>query len=93
MSNWISVKERLPDDNERVLVYISGMDFFINVLSGWAVRTRREVNGMRVYWMPLPKLPKPCDTCENNGWNMPQCRECNEQNEYKWFRREEHEEA
>lgn len=27
-----------------------------------------------------------CDTCENYGWSMPQCIECNKANGYKWYR-------
>lgn len=43
--------------------------------------------------MPAPESPKPCDTCDNNGWDMPQCRECNGQNGHKWYRRAEHEQS
>ncbi len=30
---------------------------------------------------------KPCRTCYNNGWDMPQCRECNEKNGFRWYRK------
>lgn len=26
-----------------------------------------------------------CPSCENNGWDMPQCRECNPENGFKWY--------
>jgi hypothetical protein len=53
MSEWISVKERYPSDEEktlpnRILVYFSKMDFI-------------GIHGDHLsydYWMPLPKPPK-----------------------------------
>lgn len=35
-------------------------------------------------WRGVP--PKQCETCTNNGWDMPQCKECNAENGYKWYR-------
>lgn len=58
---WISVSERLPCPNERVLclcnnrgtngVIIIG---YRMVSGGWA----RGVNGVVTHWMPLPEPPK-----------------------------------
>ena len=32
-------------------------------------------------------VPRKCGTCSNDGWDMPQCRECNEENGFKWYKR------
>lgn len=29
---------------------------------------------------------KPCNDCENNGWDMPECKECNIGNGFKYFK-------
>ena len=29
---------------------------------------------------------KPCDNCESNGWDMPECRECNIGNGFKYYK-------
>ena len=31
-------------------------------------------------------VPRKCGTCSNDGWDMPQCRECNEENGFKIHR-------
>ena len=28
-----------------------------------------------------------CTNCGNDGWDMPQCRDCNSENGYKYFKR------
>lgn len=28
-----------------------------------------------------------CDECDKNGWDMPQCKECNASNDFKYFER------
>ena len=30
---------------------------------------------------------KPCDNCEHYEWDMPQCKECNPENGFKWHKR------
>lgn len=53
---WISVKDRLPDNNERVLVHVVGKPFNIDadrfVNSRWV-----RWNGCVAHWMPLPEPP------------------------------------
>lgn len=53
---WISVKDRLPDNNERVLVHVVGKPFNIDadrfVNSRWV-----KWNGCVAHWMPLPEPP------------------------------------
>lgn len=52
---WISVKDRLPESNERVLAYFLGTrdsEAVILPSKGWAV------NKFVSYWMPLPEPPK-----------------------------------
>ena len=58
-SNWISVEDRLPNNEDRVLVYIKA-----NHLSETAIDTDRVVNGRWVrwgtlvtHWMLLPDAP------------------------------------
>lgn len=56
-NKWVSVKERLPENNCRVLVHVTGKPFDIDadrlvnrkwVRWGWCV----------THWMPLPEPPK-----------------------------------
>lgn len=62
MAEWISVKDRLPEDMiERVLVYVSS----ISVIGHPWIDTDRCRNGRWVrygndvtHWMPLPEPPK-----------------------------------
>lgn len=60
MSNWISVKDRLPDTNEYVLVATRSKNGAQNIDKGyvidgrWAHRGTAEVT----HWMPLPELPE-----------------------------------
>lgn len=59
----------------------------VKALRAYAATTDDEQLRNDLYaWVGVPES---CDTCENNSWDMPQCRECNEQNEYKWYRRAE----
>ena len=66
MNEWISVKDRLPEENESVLAVrnISGRfvvgNFFHNecgwILDGWKIK-RTEFDDIE-YWMPLPPPPE-----------------------------------
>lgn len=54
---WISVKDRFPENYSRVLVYIEGKPFEMDcdrlVNSRWV-----RWNGYVTHWMPLPEPPK-----------------------------------
>lgn len=59
MNNWISVKDRLPKENDRVLTYSPNMASSdiggISIQWGWCCKTK--VNDI-THWMPLPEPPK-----------------------------------
>ena len=57
MSDWISVKDRLPNDNERVLVHVVGKPFNIDADRFFNSRWVRW-NGVVTHWMPLPEPPE-----------------------------------
>ena len=71
MGEWISVKDRLPEDPEElVLAIVSGkprknvtMIEAINMATydatyGWTIEKYPEWEGARVsHWMPLPSVP------------------------------------
>ena len=55
MSEWISVKDELPNRDIRVLVYIpemNGSDCNIQISKGWGV------SKYVTHWMPLPEPPE-----------------------------------
>lgn len=57
MSEWIGVKDRLPEEKTRVLVSIPHSDTKIDtdrILGGKWVRW----NGHVSHWMPLPEPPE-----------------------------------
>lgn len=69
MNDWISVKDRLPDNpDEFVLVIVSSRDGFLvntyqlatyNPDDGWILETWPEKENIAVqYWMPLPEPPE-----------------------------------
>jgi len=64
MSEWISVKDRLPKEKQRVLVYHPDMQDAdtgpISVQWGWICH--KKWNDV-THWMPLPEPPKE----DNNG--------------------------
>lgn len=63
---WISVKDRPPEDNDRVLAFrlyeaeVSAYRY--SVMWGWALKTSVSHSGI-THWMPLPEPPKG----ENDG--------------------------
>lgn len=63
---WISVKERPPEDNDRIIAFrpyeaeVSAYRY--SVMWGWALKTSVSHSGI-THWMPLPDPPKG----ENDG--------------------------
>lgn len=61
MSKWIGVKDRLPDDNERVIAFrpneadVSAYKYC--VMWGWSVKISIKHRGIS-HWMPLPEPPE-----------------------------------
>jgi hypothetical protein len=64
MSEWISVKDRPPENRERVLAFLEGGSQYLAVF-----REGKVLNGFFVYgigtgltlvthWMPLPEPPE-----------------------------------
>ena len=57
---WVSIEERMPDDNERVIAYrpneadVSAYKYC--VMWGWSVKTSTKHRGI-THWMPLPDPP------------------------------------
>ena len=46
----------------------------------------KHQRGMRIKVHPVDDAADiPCTNCVNFGWSMPQCEECNKENDYKWF--------
>ena len=63
MSDWVSVKDRLPDDGTRVLCYCRGNQYdichFQKKRKTWFDRSwNGYAQGYVTHWMPLPELPK-----------------------------------
>lgn len=60
MSEWISVKDRLPEPNIRVLCYAPSRfgygDFDICIVYGWKCCPDRHYGV--THWMPLPEPPE-----------------------------------
>lgn len=63
---WISVKDRLPDDNDRVIAFrqyeaeVSAYRYCVKW--GWSLKTSMSYNGI-THWMPLSEPSKG----ENDG--------------------------
>lgn len=67
MTEWVSVKERLPEDDERVLIFLPSETWTTHVKTGrfvhsyktWFIGDMNSVGGSQpTHWMPLPELPK-----------------------------------
>lgn len=62
--HWISVTERLPDDNEKVIVYTRSGKVCV---ARWSVRQDKFVSSGNLtvtHWMPLPDEPITEVRCE-----------------------------
>lgn len=47
-------------------------------------------DGYNVLFSAIDELPeKPCNTCVNRDWDMPQCRVCNFINKFRWYVKED----
>lgn len=61
VAQWISVKDRPPEDNDRVIAFrpyeaeVSAYRY--SVMWGWALKTSVSHSGI-THWMPLPEPPK-----------------------------------
>lgn len=68
---WISVKDRLPDENQKCLVY-RDINADLKITTGIWHNDRKEFCGLRhgtrledtIAWMPLPEPPKDGDINE-----------------------------
>ena len=69
MSEWISVKDRLPENEDFVLVSVTGRFHHIKFENapdiasfcreGWILESCPEWSNPGVtHWMPLPEMPK-----------------------------------
>ena len=56
---WISVKERLPMDSERVLVLCADGEIFIRfrLTGNWFDKYYGQMTGNYTHWMPRPGAP------------------------------------
>lgn len=66
MMNWISVKDRLPEKNQNVLVYQKGgvhggNEIDIEYLQGDGFWADQGIMSEISHWMPLPEKPKEDD--------------------------------
>ena len=61
VQEWISVEDRLPDDNDRVIAFrpnepeISAYKYC--VMWGWSVKASLKHRGI-THWQPMPQPPK-----------------------------------
>ena len=61
MSEWISVKERMPEENQRALAWDGHKifdcahcgDVWFETVDDWAINTNYPIT----HWMPLPEPP------------------------------------
>ena len=64
VQEWISVDDRLPDDNDRVIAFrpnepeTSGYKYC--VMWGWSVKASLKHRGI-THWMDMPQPPKEVD--------------------------------
>lgn len=70
MSEWISVKDRLPDSSEIVIVEGGIARFVRHPYEHWVTETSfshgREIQWEVTHWMPLPEPPEATSTGESS---------------------------
>lgn len=56
---WISVKDRLPEAEQRVVIFDRGQ-FSVSYLTAWGHWAIEQQDVMKepTHWMPLPKPPE-----------------------------------
>jgi len=55
---WISVKDRLPEDGQEVLAYWGDWNTVIDTYSGVEWIKGKSFGAFTTHWMPLPNPPK-----------------------------------
>ena len=57
---WISVKERLPENKGRYIIYVRGPEPFVSWFDGYRFRTigTAPFTYPATHWQPLPEPPK-----------------------------------
>ena len=62
VQEWISVDERLPDDNDRVIAFrpneAETSAYKYCVMWGWSVKVSLKQHRGITHWMPMPEPPK-----------------------------------
>ncbi len=58
MSEWISVKDRFPDDSRDYIVYNPKSVYMKIYTATWFGKKWNNSNGFITHWMPLPEPPK-----------------------------------
>ena len=62
VQEWISVDERLPDDNDRVIAFRPNESetsaYKYCVMWGWSVKVSLKQHRGITHWMPLPLAPE-----------------------------------
>ena len=43
--------------------------------------------GLRAKANVIDETSRPCSECDNEGWDMPECKGCNTANDFKYFER------
>ena len=75
MADWISVKDRLPEDQEEVLVCTRSKNGVRNIDKGYVAIDRFIHRGCAevTHWMPLPGFP---GERESGAPKLVRCKEC-----------------
>ena len=60
---------------------------------GWCTKWDKKCDkkiperGLRAKANIIDETVRPCNECDHKGWDMPQCKECNIANGFKYFER------